>query len=61
MEHRGKLRHDKRHSLRASFSIDCTEFVRSVQKANNFEMLDKSVRYDIFEHLFVRNLTTHRQ
>ena len=40
MEHRGKLCHDKRHSLRASFSIDCTEFVRSVQKANNFEMLD---------------------
>ena len=60
MEHRGKLCHDKRHSLRARFPIDCTEFVRSVQKANNFEMLDKSVRYDIFEHLFVRNLT-HRQ
>ena len=40
MEHRGKLCHDKRHSLRARFPIDCTEFVRSVQKANNFEMLD---------------------
>ena len=59
MEHRGKLCHDKRHSLRARFPIDCTEFVRSVQKANNFEMLDiikVYVRYDIFEHLFVRNI-----
>ena len=60
MEHRGKLCHDKMYPLRARFPIDCIEFVRSVQKANNFEILDKSVRYDIFEHLFVRNLT-HRQ
>ena len=46
MEHRGKLCHDKRHSLRARFPIDCTEFVRSVQKANNFEMLDIIKVYD---------------